>query len=93
LSPVLDHLRDFVLGAPWRGFFAVAQGSIDPAASDARVTHQLFPTSSDRCDLIVVLEYKGIAMLTDSRLVTPPPALADVKMVTRTFSTRDRRKS
>ncbi len=93
LSTSLDHVRDAVLGAPRRGFFSVSEGSVDPAASDARVTYQPFMTSPGRCDLIVVLEYKGIAMLTDSRLEAPPPALADVKMVTRSFSTLDRRKS
>lgn len=91
-SPALDHIRAVVLGAPRRGFFSVAEGPIDPAASCARVTYQTHRTNAGRWDLIVVLEYKGIAMWTDSRLETPPPVPGDVKMVTRTFSSRDRRK-
>ena len=87
LEPRFDHVRQAVLGQPRDGFFTVMTKAESPQSSPTRLHYWLNPEGDDPGRLLVALEFHGIKMATDSRLVHPRAALPGI--ATFAFTTAD----
>jgi hypothetical protein len=82
-----DHVRDAVLGRPRSGFVSVLS-KVDPGTTEAALTYVLDPEGNDAGRMLVLLNYAGIMLATDSRLTAPKGEPTDPPWLTWAFAAR-----
>ena len=76
-----DSIRSAVMGDPREGFFAaVTKGN--PDSTDIRVSYQLRTEDTDDCRMLVVANYLGVQVATDSHLPRPAEKMSFVNVFT-----------
>jgi mannosyltransferase OCH1-like enzyme len=71
LEARFDHIRKACLGAPRDGFFVMVTKA-DPDRHNVSLTYQLLPyEQDDTWRMLVMANYYGVTIATDSRLASP----------------------
>lgn len=70
LEARFDHIREAVLGTLRGGFFVMA-GKADPDCQNVSLTYQLLPYENETWRMLVMANYYGVTIGTDSRLAGP----------------------
>jgi hypothetical protein len=71
LEPRFDHVREAVLGLPRDGFFIIGTRADVANSRGASLTYELIPSAEDVSRMLVVVDFHGIFVGTDSRPVGP----------------------
>jgi hypothetical protein len=82
-----DHVRDAVLGQPRSGFISFLS-KVDPETTEVALTYVLDPEGDDAGRMLVLLNYAGVMVATDSRLTSPKGEPTDPPWLTRAFAAR-----
>ena len=88
LEPRFDHVRAAVLGESRNGFFATAN-RVNPNRTGMQATYFLVDLDAGECRMALVVEFAGVVMLTDSRLIQLGADLPKGLLSIRTFTTSD----
>lgn len=65
-----DHIREAALGAPRDGFLTMVS-AVDPNEMNSMINYWLNPAGDDSGRILVLMNYAGIQLGTDSRLPRP----------------------
>jgi hypothetical protein len=90
LEPRFDHIRAAVLGEPRSGYFTLLNKA-DPDSVKVSLKYHLLPHEGETSRMVVVGDYYGVFVATDSRLLAPPEDLPEGIANLITFTAADSR--